>query len=102
MNDDEKKVVIEDEDGKEYEVEVLFTYTNDERNTKYFFFYDPEDEDNVMVAKYFDDGHLEFVDDEEEFKEAEEVFYSYLDDLEIDEVSDEEDEKVLGINEDEK
>jgi hypothetical protein len=54
-----------------------------------------------MVAKYFDDGHLEFVDDEEEFKEAEEVFYSYLDDLEIDEVSDEEDEKLLGINEDE-
>ena len=41
------------------------------------FSFDPENEDEVMFARYTDDGHLEYVEDEEEQKEAEEVFNTF-------------------------
>lgn len=75
MNEDE--IVVLDDEGKEYTFKILFTYENDERGTKYIFFYDPNDEDEVLFARYYDDGHLEYIEDEEEIAEVEEVFAAY-------------------------
>ncbi len=75
INDDE--LVVTDESGKEYIFKILFTYENEERKMKYIFFFDPKDEDEVMFARYFDDGHLEYIEDEDELAEVEEVFASY-------------------------
>jgi len=85
LNDDE--LLVTDEDGKEFVFKILFTYDNEERGNKYIFFYDPKDDDEVLVARYYEDGHLEYIEDEEELEEVEEVFaaYSENDDFEVDE-----------------
>ncbi len=85
LHDDE--LLVTDDEGKEYRFKILFTYENEERQTKYIFFYDPKDEDEVMFARYFEDGHLEYIEDEEEIAEVEEVFAAYneKDDFEVEE-----------------
>ena len=80
---DEKKIVIEDGEGNEYEMEILFTYHNDERNKDYVFFYDPKDPDNVIPMIYDEDGNLSEIEDDEEYDEVEEVFNAYQEDPKI-------------------
>jgi uncharacterized protein YrzB (UPF0473 family) len=75
MRDDE--IVVVDDEGKEFTFKILFTYENDQRKSKYIFFYDPEDDEEVLFARYYDDGHLEYIEDEEELAEVEEVFASF-------------------------
>ena len=38
MKTDDNLIIITDEDGNEYELEILFTYENEDRNAKYVFF----------------------------------------------------------------
>ncbi|NCA96718.1 MAG: DUF1292 domain-containing protein [Bacteroidia bacterium] len=81
MAEQNKKLVIQDEDGKQYEREILFTYESKDRNKKYVFFFDPNSKDDeVQVLRYLDDGSLEEVDSDEEYTELEEVFNSYIED----------------------
>ena len=82
----EKKIIIEDGDGKEHVMEILFTYHNDEREKDYVFFYDPEDPDNVIPMIYYKDGRLEDIEDDEEYDEVEEVFNAYQEDPKIQEL----------------
>lgn len=87
MNLHDDELLVTDEDGKEYNFKILFTYDNEERGVKYVFFYDPKDEDEVFFARYYEDGHLEYIEDEDELAEVEEVFaaYSENDDFEVEE-----------------
>lgn len=78
-----KQITIIDGKGKEHLMEILFTYENEERGTKYVFFFDPADPENVMPMRYKDDGTLEDIDDDEEYEEVEEVFNAYMDDPKI-------------------
>ena len=80
---DEKRMVILDEKGNEHVVEILFTYEHEERKTKYVFFYEEKDPDEVMVMRYTDDSELEAIEDDEEYDEILEVFNAYQDDPEI-------------------
>lgn len=80
---DEKRMVILDEKGNEHVVEILFTYEHEERKTKYVFFFEEKDPDEVMVMRYTDDGELEAIEDDEEYDEILEVFNAYQDDPEI-------------------
>ena len=83
MEPNEKQLIIEDEDGKRYVREILFTYENPERKSKYVFFFDPLDKDSeVQVLRYGDDGSLEEISDDEEYAEVEEVFNAYSDEQE--------------------
>ena len=66
---DEKRMVILDEKGNEHVVEILFTYEHEERKTKYVFFFEEKDPDEVMVMRYTDDGELEAIEDDEEYDE---------------------------------
>jgi len=75
-------IVITTDEGVTEEFIILFTYENEERGTKYVFFYDENNDEEVMCAKYFDDGTLEYVEDEEELAEMEEVFRAYESELE--------------------
>jgi len=86
MASEEKQIIITDAEGKEHLMEVLFTYDNEERKTSYVFFYDPSDEENVLVYKYTEDGELEEIEDDEEYDEVEEVFNAYMEDPKIQEL----------------
>ena len=80
---DEKKMVILDEEGNEHTVEILFTYEHEERGKKYVFFFEEDNPDEVFAMRYTEDGELEDIDDEEEYNEILEVFNAYQDDPEI-------------------
>lgn len=84
------QMVVADSEGKEHLMQILFTYENDERKTKYVFFYDTEDpEENVIVMRYIgelDSGELEPIDDDEEYDEVEEVFNAWQEDPKIQEL----------------
>ena len=83
---EEKKIIIEDGDGNEHAMEILFTYHNDERNRDYVFFFDPKDPENVIPMIYDEDHNLFEIEDEEEYEEVEEVFNSYQEDPKIQEL----------------
>ena len=42
MDEQDKKLVIQYEDGKKYEREILFTYESKTSGKKYVFFFDPQ------------------------------------------------------------
>ncbi|MFA5660284.1 MAG: DUF1292 domain-containing protein [Bacilli bacterium] len=75
-------ITITDEDGVESTFVILFTYENEARGTRYVFFHEEGNEEEVMYARYYDDGSLEYVEDEEEIAEVEEVFATFESDLE--------------------
>ena len=79
----DNQIIIQDDDGQEHLMEILFTYEHEERNKKYVFFFDPENEEEVLVMSYNDEGELFPVDDEEEYDEIEEVFNAFEEDPEI-------------------
>ncbi len=83
----ETQMVVTDAEGKEHLMQILFTYENEERNTKYVFFYDSEDpEENVIAMRYegeLDSGELLPIEDDEEYEEVEEVFNAWQEDPKI-------------------
>lgn len=79
----ENQLVVTDSEGNEHLLNILFTYDHEERNKSYVFFYDPSEEENIMVMSYTEDGELEEITDDEEYAEIEEVFNAYMEDPEI-------------------
>ncbi|NLZ15268.1 MAG: DUF1292 domain-containing protein [Erysipelotrichaceae bacterium] len=85
----ENQMVVTDSEGKEHLMQILFTYDNEERKASYVFFYDVEDpEQEVLVMRYYDNGELETID-EEEFEEVEEVFAAWQEDPKIQDIKEE-------------
>ena len=82
----DNQIIIEDEDGQEHLMEILFTYEHEQRNKKYVFFYDPNNDEEVLVMSYNDEGELFPVDDDEEYEEIEEVFNAFEEDPKIQEI----------------
>ena len=83
----ENQMVVTDNEGKEHLMNILFTYDNEERKTSYVFFYDSEDpEEEVVVMRYFENGELEPIEDDEEYDEVEEVFNAWQEDPKIKEL----------------
>ncbi len=80
---DEKRMIVLDDQGNEYNMEILFTYEHEERKKKYVFFYDENNPEEIYVMSYNDEGELEDVVDEEEYNEMLEVFNAYQEDPEI-------------------
>lgn len=74
----DNKITITDSDGNEHLMEILFTYENEHRGKKYVFFYEPGNEDEIIVRSYTDDGELFEIDDDEEYGEVEEVFNAFI------------------------
>ena len=79
-------VVVADDEGNEYLLNILFTYHNPVRNTDYVFAYDKGDPDTIFIMKYGENGEMIEVEDEDELEEAQEVFDAYNDDPTIQEI----------------
>ena len=74
---DANKIKVIDDDGKELEFDVLFTFESDDTGKKYVLYYDATaEEPQVYSSVYDDEGHLYPVDTPEEWDMIEEVFNS--------------------------
>ncbi|MEG0277533.1 MAG: DUF1292 domain-containing protein [Coprobacillus sp.] len=88
---DANKIQVVDEEGKELEFDVLFTFTSDENGKKYVLYYDANEEaPQVFSSIYDDEGNLFPIETPEEWEMIEEVFSSFV--AEDDEEEDEEHE----------
>lgn len=73
----ENQMVVTDSEGNEHLVEILFTYVSPRNNKEFVFFYELDAIDDVIVMEIKDDQTLADVEDEEDLKEAEEVFEAF-------------------------
>lgn len=77
---------VRDENGKEMEMEILFTFEDEGTQKKYVVFQDPEDEDGeVFASAYDEDGNLLPVETDAEWAMIEEVLGAFAEDEETDE-----------------
>lgn len=75
---DENKMYITDDNGNEFEVDILFTFDNDEYGKKYVLYQDPQGEaEEVFVSSYDEDGNLFEVTDEKELAMINEVLGAF-------------------------
>lgn len=75
---DSNTLYVKDENGKEVEMEILFTFANDETSKQYVVFVDPKDEDGEVFAScYDDDGNLLPIETDEEWEMVEEVLGAF-------------------------
>lgn len=92
--DDE--IVLVDEEGVEHTVNILFTYDNEDRGAQYVLFYDKNNPEEIIVARYYEDEEnpdnliydLDLSD--EELDEAEVILATYQEDPSIQDLIDEE------------
>lgn len=86
---DSNKLLIIEEDGSEKEMEILFTFEDDEHNKSYVLFTDPKDEEGeVFACSYDEQGNLEYITDEAEYAVIEEVFNTFVEELQGEEDED--------------
>ena len=72
---------VTDESGNEKEMEILFTFEDEEKGRKYVVFADPEDEgEEVFASAYDDEGNLMPVETDEEWQMIEEVIGVFQED----------------------
>ncbi len=75
----ENKIIVVDGDDKEIEMEILFTFENEEKGRQYVLYLDPEDETGeVFASAYTEDGELLEISDAKEWEMIEEVFESFV------------------------
>ena len=76
---EENSIVVIDESGKEINMEIVFTYEDEESGKNYVFYFDPSQEDGeVFVSCYDPEGNLSPVEDPEEWKKLEVIFEDYV------------------------
>lgn len=75
---DSNTLFVKDETGKEIEMEILFTFENEELKKQYVVFVDPSDEDGEVFASCYDDeGNLLPIETESEWEMVEEVLGAF-------------------------
>ncbi|MCD7894637.1 MAG: DUF1292 domain-containing protein [Erysipelotrichaceae bacterium] len=78
---DSDRIAIIDEEGKEKEYTVLFTFESEETNKNYVLYYDEnEEEPEVMTSVFDEDGNLYPVESETEWDMIEAVFEAFTSD----------------------
>jgi uncharacterized protein YrzB (UPF0473 family) len=81
----ENKMYVIDDEGNEIEMEILFTFSNEEAGKNYVLFLNPQaDSEEVFAASYDEEGTLTEVTDEDEWAMVEEVFGAFVDEQEQD------------------
>ena len=76
-----KSLFVKDETGKEVEMEILFTFDDDQKNKKYVVFTNPaDDNDEVFASCYDEEGNLLPIDTDEEWAMVEEVLGAFGED----------------------
>ncbi|MEA5026559.1 MAG: DUF1292 domain-containing protein [Erysipelotrichaceae bacterium] len=83
---DTNKMFIVDKDGKEIEVDILFTFENEQYGKQYVLYQDPNGNDEeVYVSSYDDEGNLIAVEDESELAMINEVLGAFNNEEETEE-----------------
>ena len=82
---DENIILVTDEDGNEYELEILFTFDDEENNKSYVLLKALDDSEEIFPYSYNDDGELMPIEDEKEWKMCEEVLNAFIDEGLLDE-----------------
>lgn len=77
---DEKQITIQDSEGNQHLMEILFTYEHEERGKKYVFLYEKDNPEEIIAMEYNDDGELFEIESDEEYEEVEEVFNAFMED----------------------
>lgn len=80
---DSNCLYVTDENGNEKKMTILFTFDNDNEETKiqYVVFQDPElDESQVYASRYDDQGQLLPIESDEEWEMVEEVINTFVED----------------------
>jgi len=71
----DNKIFITDDSGKEVELNLLFTFDNDDKN--YAVCYEGNNEDELMAFVYEENGNMYAVDDEDELAMIQEVIDAF-------------------------
>ena len=79
----ENKMFIYDDAGNEIEMEILFTFEGEDYGKNYVLYYNPNDEDDqVFVSSFDEEGNLLDVTDAKEWEMVEEVYGAFIEDEE--------------------
>lgn len=77
----DNRMYIYDENNNEIEMEILFTFNNEEYGKDYVLYFDPTDtSDEVFVSSYDAEGNLYGIEDENEWNMIEEVYGAFIED----------------------
>lgn len=78
---DSSSLYVNDENGNEKRMEILFTFEDEDHGKKYVVFLDPEEEEGeVYASAYDDDGNLIPVETDAEWQIIEEVIGAFQED----------------------
>ena len=78
---DSSSLYVNDENGNEKRMEILFTFEDEDHGKKYVGFLDPEEEEGeVYASAYDDDGNLIPVETDAEWQMIEEVIGAFQED----------------------
>ena len=79
----ENRIYITNEDGKEIEMNILFTFDMEDKN--YVVVYENGNEDDLYAFEYDSKGNLTAIEDEETLEKVQEVIDAFdgIDDEEI-------------------
>lgn len=76
---DDKKIVVVDDNDNEIEMEILFTFDNEEFNRQYVLYVNPnEDSGEVYASAYTEAGELLEISNENEWEMIESVFEAFI------------------------
>ena len=76
---DTETIQVVDENGKELEFKILFTFDNEDNGKSYVLYYDAnEEEPEVYSSIYDEDGNLYPIESQEEWDMIGEVFNSFM------------------------
>lgn len=75
---DSNTLFVADEDGNETEMEILFTFENEELGKQYVVFQNKNDQEGEVFASCYDDqGNLLPIETDEEWEMVEEVIGAF-------------------------
>lgn len=78
-----KIMYVQDEEGKEVEMEILFTFDNEELKKQYVLFKNNNDEsDEIFASCYDDEGNLFPIESDSEWEMVEEVLGAFIEENE--------------------
>ena len=79
---DSNSLYVQDENGNEKRMIILFTFDSEDYGAQYVVFQDPEAEEEVYVSRYNDQGELLPIESDEEWDMVEEVINTFVEDEE--------------------
>lgn len=77
MKIEDNKIIFIDEDGKQEELQIYFTYHSEKSQKNYVYFYHEETPDELIAGVIEPDGTVSDIETDEEYDELDEVLEEY-------------------------